>query len=89
MTKFKFILIQGALAVEIMEGDDSTAKVLKSLNHRDTALRVVAERSFMKTLMGGCSAPVAVQTKINQESLSLKGGVFRKKVFCSCHNSGF
>ena len=64
-----------------MEGDDSTAKVLKSLNHRETALRVVAERSFMKTLMGGCSAPVAVQTKISQESLSLKGGVFRKKVF--------
>ena len=63
-----------------MEGDDSTAKILRSLNHRETALRVVAERAFMKTLMGGCSAPVAVQSKIESESLSLEGGVFRTEL---------
>lgn len=46
-----------------------------------TALRVTAERSFLKTLGGGCSAPVAISSKLrieksNQIKISLKGAVW-------------
>jgi len=67
---------QGALAVEILTEDVETAKLLECLNHEESSLRVVAERAFMKTLMGGCSAPVAVESTLENETLTLKGAVF-------------
>ena len=60
-----------------MSTDEKTIELLSSLSHEETTLRVVAERSFMKTLNGGCSAPVAVESKIkNDNILELTGGVF-------------
>lgn len=37
---------------------------MKPLYDTDTAVRIVAERTFLKTLGGGCSAPVAVKTEL-------------------------
>ena len=60
-----------------MATDEKTMELLSSLSHEETTLRVVAERSFMKTLNGGCSAPVAVESKIKDDNtLELTGGVF-------------
>jgi len=68
---------QGALAIETMATDEKTIELLSSLSHEETTLRVVAERSFMKALNGGCSAPVAVESKIKDDNiLALTGGVF-------------
>ncbi|XP_068213240.1 porphobilinogen deaminase-like [Palaemon carinicauda] len=68
---------QGALAVECREGDADTVELLSPLSHRNTTLRTVAERGFMRTLEGGCSAPVAVHTKLTDKGeLHLKGGVW-------------
>lgn len=67
---------QGALAVEILSEDAETAKLLAPLNHEESALRVVAERAFMKRLNGGCSAPVAVETVLTAGKLSFTGAVF-------------
>lgn len=72
---------QGALAVECRENDQETLKLLTPLYDLHTALRVVAERSFMRTLGGGCSAPVAVTSTLTnvkgiEYRLSLKGGVW-------------
>lgn len=72
---------QGALAVECRESDEETIALLKPLYDVQTALRVITERSFLKTLGGGCSAPVAVSstlTKIegNKFTMSLKGAVW-------------
>ena len=55
---------QGALAVECREDDSSTVALLSPLSHRNTTLAVIAERALMWTLEGGCSAPVAVHTKV-------------------------
>lgn len=44
--------------------------------HRDTVLAVLAERSFLKKLGGGCFAPVAVCASMKQNILSLRGQVF-------------
>jgi len=60
-----------------MATDEKTIELLSSLSHEETTLRVVAERSFMKALNGGCSAPVAVESKIKDDNiLALTGGVF-------------
>nr|CAD7430953.1 unnamed protein product [Timema monikensis] len=67
---------QGALAVECREDDFAILQMLEPLQHVSTTLRVAAERSFLRTLGGGCSAPVAVISKLNGSTLSLTGGVW-------------
>nr|CAD7261459.1 unnamed protein product [Timema shepardi] len=67
---------QGALAVECREDDFAMLQMLEPLQHVSTTLRVAAERSFLRTLGGGCSAPVAVISKFNGSTLSLTGGVW-------------
>jgi len=67
---------QGALAVECRDDDRETLDLLSHLHHRDTVLATIAERSFMKTLEGGCSVPVAVNTKVLDNGLELLGGVW-------------
>ena len=53
---------QGALAIEVREGDDEVANILSVLEHKDTSLAGLAERSLMRTLEGGCSVPIGVET---------------------------
>ncbi|XP_071449507.1 porphobilinogen deaminase [Hetaerina americana] len=59
---------QGALAVECREGDHATLALLEPLHDRNTALCVLAERSFMRSLGGGCTAAMAVHTEIRTET---------------------
>ncbi|KAG0127076.1 porphobilinogen deaminase [Tuber indicum] len=54
---------QGALGVEIRDGDEDTAKMLRVLGHKETTLHCLAERSLMRTLEGGCSVPIGVETE--------------------------
>ncbi|KAK2720834.1 hypothetical protein QYM36_004644 [Artemia franciscana] len=67
---------QGALAIECREGDKETIELLSHLYHAETALRCVAERSFLRTLEGGCSVPVAVCSSLDNQVLQLEGGVW-------------
>lgn len=72
---------QGALAVECRESDKETIKLLSALYDQETAVRILAERSFLKTLGGGCSAPVAVWTEIaktegNKYKINITGAVW-------------
>lgn len=53
---------QGALAIEVREGDQTVLDVLKVLNDTETMLACEAERSIMRTLEGGCSVPIGVET---------------------------
>lgn len=72
---------QGALAVECRVNDPFILEMLSQLCDLKTQCRILAERSFLKTLGGGCSAPVAVRTdfKKNEKSqtrLDIRGGVW-------------
>lgn len=49
-SKFLYAVGQGAIAVECRSGDDMVIGILEKLNHIPTILRVVCERSFLKTL---------------------------------------
>ncbi len=66
---------QGALAVECQEDNEEVLSLLTPLVHHDTVLCTLAERSFLRKLEGGCSAPVAVFSKVKDSTISLTGFV--------------
>jgi hydroxymethylbilane synthase len=53
---------QGALAIEVREGDEKVMEVLKDLANEESTLSGLAERSLMRALEGGCSVPIGVET---------------------------
>jgi hydroxymethylbilane synthase len=54
---------QGALAIEVREGDHQVMDVIQKLVDKESNLAGLAERSLMRTLEGGCSVPIGVETK--------------------------
>lgn len=66
---------QGALAVECRDNDERILKMLQKLTCLKTVCRILSERSFLKTLGGGCSAPVAVTTILNETKSNRNGDV--------------
>ncbi|KZC07640.1 Porphobilinogen deaminase, partial [Dufourea novaeangliae] len=67
---------QGALGVECRESDWKILSLLEPLYDVETTLRCVCERSFLKTLGGGCSAPVAVSSTLMDKDLTITGAVW-------------
>jgi hydroxymethylbilane synthase len=49
---------QGALALEIREDDLRTWEICSRLDYAPTRASVMAERSFLRSLGGGCQVPV-------------------------------
>ena len=66
---------QGALGVEIRDGDRRTQQALAPLNHSETNAAVEAERSMLRALRAGCLAPVGAWARIEHDSLRLDGVV--------------
>lgn len=58
--KILHALGQGALGLEIRHSDARILKLLSPLNHIPSSLTCSAERSFLKALNRGCSAPIGV-----------------------------
>lgn len=63
---------QGALAVEIRQGDAATRSALRAVGHWQTEWRVAAERGLLRVLEGGCSVPVGVETSLEEVDASTK-----------------
>ncbi len=64
---------QGALGLQIRKTDIELAKACAVLNDAATAVEVEAERSFLRTLGGGCRLPIAALGKLEKGRLSLEG----------------
>lgn len=65
---------QGALAVECRSNDLELKRLLKQLSDEETVRTVLAERSFMKRLDGGCQVPLAAYCQLLKDgTLSLNG----------------
>lgn len=62
---------QGVLAVQSRKGFDT--QCLSGFHDEDTYYITKAERSFVRTLDGGCSSPVASYGEINKDELTLTG----------------
>lgn len=62
---------QGILAVQGRKGEDYS--FLQDVTCRESALIAAAERSFVRTLDGGCSSPVAAYAVIQSNQIELRG----------------
>lgn len=71
-----YAVSQGAMAVECRENDVRTISMLAKIHHQETALRVTAERVFMKELDGGCSVPLGTWSVLENQCLCVSGAVF-------------
>ncbi|GIW26591.1 hydroxymethylbilane synthase [Meiothermus sp.] len=67
---------QGALGLEVRQGDDWAEELAYSLNHRASFVRTTAERAFLRALGAGdgCAA-AALATLADDDSLLLQGVV--------------
>lgn len=75
---------QGAIAVEIREGDSQTKQLLDEINDQRCWLETTAERAFLAQLEGGCQVPVACQARVIDNQVQIQGLVSSldgKKVF--------
>ena len=65
---------QGALMVVAMENDEFSLEALSKLNDKKTEIETHIERQFLKTLEGGCTAPIGALAKfIDEENIHFKG----------------
>ncbi len=64
---------QGAVGIECRSADSEIHALLAPLHHRETALRVTAERALNKHLNGGCQVPIACYALLEGEQLWLRG----------------
>lgn len=60
---------QGAIAIECRKKDRGTIALLKTINDKDTETAILAERSFMKTIGGGCKFPLGAYATINDGTI--------------------
>lgn len=66
---------QGALAVQVREGD-STVALLAVIEHNPSRRSVEAERSFLRHLHAGCHTPVGALATMNGNTIALHGQLF-------------
>ncbi|TRO21873.1 hydroxymethylbilane synthase [Ectopseudomonas mendocina] len=64
---------QGAVGIECRSADSDVHALLAPLHHRETALRVTAERALNKHLNGGCQVPIACYALLENDQLWLRG----------------
>jgi len=64
---------QGAMAIEIRSGDAKIRRLLQKLNDENTSFCVAAERSFLRTLEGGCQVPIGANARLENDKIYLEG----------------
>ena len=64
---------QGVLCVTLRRDDHDFINALRILDHAPTRICAGAERSFLRTLQGGCRIPVGALASIDGETLVLAG----------------
>lgn len=66
---------QGAIAIEIRINDPEVELLMQKINHPETWNAVTAERAFLAHLQGGCQVPLGCFSKVENNTLTLKGFV--------------
>lgn len=68
---------QGAIGLEVRAGDVPSRIFAEAIGHRESWLRITAEREFLRLLDGGCHTPVGVFSTIDEDGeIFLKARVF-------------
>ena len=68
---------QGSIAIECAKSLNLERKlaIKDCLDHPETHMCLLAERAFLRTMEGGCSIPSFALATINQNQISITGGV--------------
>jgi hydroxymethylbilane synthase len=66
---------QGAIGVACRAGDTETSEVLEKLNHEESRAAIIAERTLLSALQGGCQVPLGAWARIEREELVLEACV--------------
>jgi hydroxymethylbilane synthase len=76
---------QGAVVVHTMKSDNFTTEAVSKLNDHKTDICTAIERSFLRQLEGGCTAPIGALATIIEDEISFEGALFSldgaKKIF--------
>ena len=67
---------QGAMMVVAQESDDFSKEALQKLNHTDSEIATGIEREFLRTLEGGCTAPIGALAQIKNQKVYFEGVLF-------------
>lgn len=67
---------QGAMLVVAKEEDQYCREALAALNHRESEICVHIERQFLRTLEGGCTAPIGALAAIEEDQVRFIGVLF-------------
>lgn len=67
---------QGAMLVVAMANDDFCREAVSELNDIDTEVCTHIERQFLKTLEGGCTAPIGALAVFVEDDILFKGVLF-------------
>ena len=66
---------QGVITIEIANHRSDIRELLQPLNHIPTELAVRAERSFLRSLEGGCQVPIGGLATVTEGTIKLKGNI--------------
>lgn len=67
---------QGAMLVVTMECDAFCDEAISKLNHYETEVCTTIERQFLRTLEGGCTAPIGALAQIVNNEIQFEGVLF-------------
>lgn len=66
---------QGVITIEIANHRADIRELLQPLNHIPTELAARAERSFLRSLEGGCQVPIGGLATVSEGTIKLKGNI--------------
>src|SRR5262249_16047435 len=66
---------QGALALEARAEDAEVQRIVKAIDHADSHLAAIAERSFLRVLGGSCQTPIGAFAEIKGTRMVRRGMV--------------
>jgi len=67
---------QGAIMVMAQESDDFSKEALQKLNHLVSEIATGIEREFLRTLEGGCTAPIGALAQSKDQTVYFEGALF-------------
>ena len=79
---------QGIIAIECLSDDADVIEILRKVNHEDTENASIAERSFMRTIGGGCKFPLAAYSTIKGDEINLAAMIGNHFTFKTYYTSG-
>lgn len=67
---------QGTIGIGCRQKDSGIVDLLQNINHPESFLCAKIERDFLRTVEGGCSAPVGAFAEVKNAAMHLTAGVF-------------